>query len=315
MVIKHIVISGGGPTGLMAYGAIKYLAQQGMWAYENIETIYGTSVGALIGAMLCLKHDWTTLDDYIIKRPWEKVLVQSLEMFELFACKGMAKLGLLDVVMQPLLESKDLTLAITLSELHARSGISLNLFTMELNTFKKTQLSHVTHPNLPLMDAIKMSACMPILFQPIIRDGCCYIDGGIIANYPLHECMQDTQCKYDEVLGIQNEWNRDNEGISEQSSFVEYMRFINLQLTRMVNDASPSYSIVHEVVCHVKPGVTPAEWFSIMSDAGQRLAWIDAGIAFGQQAIKADKNDPDKDDPDKNDPDKDDPDKDDEKMA
>jgi predicted acylesterase/phospholipase RssA len=301
MVIKHIVISGGGPTGLMAYGAIKYLAQQGMWAYENIETIYGTSVGALIGAMLCLKHDWTTLDDYIIKRPWEKVLVQSLEMFELFACKGMAKLGLLDVVMQPLLESKDLTLAITLSELHARSGISLNLFTMELNTFKKTQLSHVTHPNLPLMDAIKMSACMPILFQPIIRDGCCYIDGGIIANYPLHECMQDTQCKYDEVLGIQNEWNRDNEGISEQSSLVEYMRFINLQLTRMVNDASPSYSIVHEVVCHVKPGVTPAEWFSIMSDAGQRLAWIDAGIAFGQQAIKADKDDPDKDDPDNDD--------------
>jgi hypothetical protein len=55
------------------------------------------------------------------------------------------------------------------------------------------------------------------------------------------------------------------------------------------------------VVCHVKPGVTPAEWFSIMSDAGQRLAWIDAGIAFGQQAIKADKDDPDKDDPDNDD--------------
>ena len=299
MVIKHIVISGGGPTGLMSYGAAKHLAQQGVWAYENIETIYGTSVGALIGAMLCLKHDWTTLDDYIIKRPWEKVLVQSLEMFELFACKGMAKLGLLDDIMQPLLESKDLTLATTLSELHARSGIALNVFTMELNTFKKTQLSHVTHPDLPLMDAIKMSACMPVLFQPIIRDGCCYIDGGIVANYPLHECMQDTQCKDDEVLGLRNEWNRENEGIGEQSSLMDYMRFINLQLVRMVNSASPSYSIVHEVVCHVKPGVTPAEWFSIMSDAGQRLAWIDAGIAFGQQAIKAARaanNDPDKDD-------------------
>jgi hypothetical protein len=142
---------------------------------------------------------------------------------------------------------------------------------------------------------------MPVLFQPIIRDGCCYIDGGIVANYPLHECMQDTQCKDDEVLGLRNEWNRENEGIGEQSSLMDYMRFINLQLVRMVNSASPSYSIVHEVVCHVKPGVTPAEWFSIMSDAGQRLAWIDAGIAFGQQAIKADKDDPDKDDPDKDD--------------
>jgi len=285
MVIKHVVISGGGPTGLMSYGAAKHLAQQGVWAYENIETIYGTSVGALIGAMLCLKHDWSTLDDYLIKRPWEKVIVKSLEMFELFACKGMAKMALLDDIMQPLLESKDLSLATTLSELHARSGIALNVFTVELNAFKKIQMSHVTHPDLPLMDAIKMSACMPVLFQPIIRDGCCYIDGGIIVNYPLHECMQDTQCKDDEVLGLKNEWSRANEGIGEQSSLLEYMRFINLQLTRMVNSASPSYIIVHEVVCHVKPGVTPAEWFSIMSDAGQRLAWIADGVAFANQFL------------------------------
>jgi predicted acylesterase/phospholipase RssA len=287
MTIKHIVICGGGPTGLMSYGAAKHLAQHGVWAYENIETIYGTSVGALIGAMLCLKHDWSTLDDYIIKRPWERVIVNSLEMFELFACKGMAKLSLLDDIMQPLLASKDLSLATTLAELHAHSGIALNMFTVELNTFKKIQLSHVTHPDLPLMDAIKMSACMPMLFQPIIRDNCCYIDGGIIANYPLHECMQDTQCRDDEVLGLRNEWTRQNEGIGEQSSLIDYMRFINLQLVRMVNSTSPRHDIVHEVVCHVKPGVTPAEWFSIMSDASQRLAWIEAGIGFGQQTIKA----------------------------
>lgn len=287
MTIKHIVICGGGPTGLMSYGAAKHLAQHGVWAYENIETIYGTSVGALIGAMLCLKHDWSTLDDYIIKRPWERVIVNSLEMFELFACKGMAKLSLLDDIMQPLLASKDLSLATTLAELHAHSGIALNMFTVELNTFKKIQLSHVTHPDLPLMDAIKMSACMPMLFQPIIRDNCCYIDGGIIANYPLHECMQDTQCRNDEVLGLRNEWACQNEGIGEQSSLIDYMRFINLQLIRMVNSTSPIHDIVHEVVCHVKPGVTPAEWFSIMSDASQRLAWIEAGIGFGQKTIKA----------------------------
>ena len=90
MVIKHIVICGGGPTGLLSYGAAKHLAEQGFWSHDNIETIYGTSIGALIGAMLCLKHDWSTLDDYIIKRPWEKVIVESLELFELFSCKGMA---------------------------------------------------------------------------------------------------------------------------------------------------------------------------------------------------------------------------------
>ena len=287
MVNKHIVICGGGPTGLLSYGAAKHLAQQGFWSYDNIETIYGTSIGALIGAMLCLKHEWSTLDDYIIKRPWEKVVVESLEMFELFSCKGMAKLKLLDDIMQPLLESKDLSLTTTLSEFYAHSGISLNIFTVELNTFSKVQLSHITHPDLPVMDAIKMSACMPILFQPIIRDKCCYIDGGVITNYPLHECILDTQCKEDEVLGLRNQWNDLNEIIGEQTSLIDYIRFINMQLVRMINrTATLTHCIPNEVVCQVKPGVTPAEWFSIMSDAGQRLAWIEDGIGFAKNFLE-----------------------------
>ena len=286
MVIKHIVICGGGPTGLMSYGAAKHLAQEGFWSHDTIETIYGTSIGSLIGAMLCLKHEWSTLDDYIIKRPWEKVIVESLEMFELFSCKGMAKLKLLDDIMQPLLESKDLTLGVTLHEFYEHSRISLNLFTVELNAFKKVQMSHVTHPTLPLMDAIKMSCCMPMLFQPIVRDGCCYIDGGIMVNYPIRECLVDTQCEAHEVLGLRNRWNNPNESIGAHSSLIEYLRFINLQLVRLVNTMhTGGQNEVHtpnEVACHVKPDITPAEWFSIMSDASQRLAWIEDGIAFAK---------------------------------
>jgi predicted acylesterase/phospholipase RssA len=282
MVIKHIVICGGGPTGLSSYGAAKHLAQQGFWTYDTLETIYGTSIGALIGAMLCLKHEWSTLDDYIIKRPWERVIVESLEMLELFSCKGMTKPKLLDDIMQPLLESKDLTLGVTLREFYEHSRISLNIFTVELNAFRKVQLSHATHPDLPLMDAIKMSSCVPMLFQPIVRDDCCYIDGGIMVNYPLRECLEDTQCQPHEVLGLRNRWTNHNESIREHSSMLEYLRFINLQLIRLVNTGAGAASdgIPNEVTCHVKPGITPAEWFSIMSDAGQRLAWIADGIAF-----------------------------------
>ena len=291
MVIKHIVISGGGPTGFLSYGAAKHLAQHGFWSHDNIETIYGTSIGSLIGAMLCLKHEWDTLDDYIIKRPWEKVIVGSLEMFELFAQKGMAKMKLLDDIMQPLLESKDLTIGITLREFYEYSRISLNVFTIDLNKFEKVHLSHATHPDLPLMDAIKMSCSMPVLFQPIVRDGCCYIDGGIMVNYPLRECLETVKCPASEVLGLRNVWCNPNEGIGTHSTIVEYLRFINLQLTRLVNKfmAESSYDDVNEVICRVKPDITPAEWLSIMSDSAQRLAWIEDGIAFGKEFLATQK--------------------------
>jgi hypothetical protein len=143
------------------------------------------------------------------------------------------------------------------------------------------------------MDAIKMSCCMPMLFQPIVRDGCCYIDGGIMVNYPLRECLEDTRCRSDEVLGLRNRWNNSNEGIGDQSSLLEYMRFINLQLVRLVNAnaaaaaSTAAFDGVSEVTCHVKPDITPAEWFSIMSDSGQRLAWINDGIAFAKEFLAA----------------------------
>ena len=68
MPIKHIVISGGGPTGFITYGAACHLAKCNFWKLEDIETIYGCSVGAYIGVVLSLGYDWEWLDDYFIKK-------------------------------------------------------------------------------------------------------------------------------------------------------------------------------------------------------------------------------------------------------
>ena len=36
-MIEHIVINGGGPTGLISYGALKHLFEQGFLNMENIK--------------------------------------------------------------------------------------------------------------------------------------------------------------------------------------------------------------------------------------------------------------------------------------
>ena len=70
MVIKHLVFSGGGPIVLISYGAAKQLNKKKFWEIENIETIYGTSVGAYMGTLISLGYEWDWIDDYFIKRPW-----------------------------------------------------------------------------------------------------------------------------------------------------------------------------------------------------------------------------------------------------
>lgn len=74
--IKHLVISSGGPAGIMMYNILRTLNLKGVWNIQNIRTIYGSSVGSFIAILIALNYDWSTMDDYIIKRPWDKIFRQ-----------------------------------------------------------------------------------------------------------------------------------------------------------------------------------------------------------------------------------------------
>lgn len=79
MTIKHLVISGGGPSGLQTISAIQELEENNFLDTKNIESIYGTSAGAIIAVIIALKYDWETINDYIIKRPWKDVFQIKVE--------------------------------------------------------------------------------------------------------------------------------------------------------------------------------------------------------------------------------------------
>ena len=54
MTIKHLVLGGGGAGGFTVYGALRYLNQQGIYSKENIESIYSSSEGSIIAALILL---------------------------------------------------------------------------------------------------------------------------------------------------------------------------------------------------------------------------------------------------------------------
>jgi predicted acylesterase/phospholipase RssA len=82
MTIKHLVISGGGPIMVQILGAIQHLEQHNFVDMKNIESIYGTSAGAIVGILICLKYDWETINDYIIKRPWQDVFPIKVQYYD-----------------------------------------------------------------------------------------------------------------------------------------------------------------------------------------------------------------------------------------
>ena len=50
-------------------GIIKELVQEKYLNLDEIETIYGASVGSLIGIVLCLKIDLNDIVHYFVERP------------------------------------------------------------------------------------------------------------------------------------------------------------------------------------------------------------------------------------------------------
>ena len=117
MTIKHLVLSGGGPILVQILGAIQELEKKNFFDLKNIESIYGTSAGAIIGILICLKFDWETINDYIIKRPWQDVFKIKVEkIFEAYKKKGLFDIQIIEKCFKPLFDAKDIPLDINMED-------------------------------------------------------------------------------------------------------------------------------------------------------------------------------------------------------
>jgi predicted acylesterase/phospholipase RssA len=202
MPIKHLVFCGGAHSVCRTVGALYELEEKHVWKRENIQTIYGTSAGGMLGVCVCLGFDKKTLQDYMIERKWHKSFKLSAEQFlDAFVTKGILGNDFSEIIFKPLLFAKGLSLQVTMKELYEFSNIELHMFTLELNNYVLEDISYKSHPDLPVLDAILMTSAVTPLIAPVIKDGKCYVDGGFMSNYPLQYCL-DHGHKKEEILGF-----------------------------------------------------------------------------------------------------------------
>jgi NTE family protein len=235
--IRHIVISGGGTLGFVYYGILQESNKQNLWNIDHIQTIYGTSIGAILATILCLRYDWNTLDDYFIQRPWEKVF--HYDLHTLFSCvqnNGIFTRTVTEQVLKPLLLGKDILTTVTMAEFFQKTGIELHIMVTNVNVFENVDVSYKTHPDWSLVDAVHSSCAIPLLFKPICVDGIMYCDGGFCVNYPIKQCIENG-ANADEVLGIQNA-GMDNEEI-DTTMFSLFDYIVHL-LNKMLKKIAPN---------------------------------------------------------------------------
>jgi|LauGreSuBDMM15SN_2_FD.fasta_scaffold00334_9 predicted acylesterase/phospholipase RssA len=223
MPIKHLVISGGGPIMVQVLGAIQTLESSEFLSMKEIESIYGTSAGAIVGVLICLKYDWDTINDYIIKRPWQDVFpIKVQNIFDAYTKKGIFDIKTIEKCFKPLLDAKDISMDINLLEFYELTNIELHLFSFEINEYKAHDISYLTHPSLKLLTAIQMTCSLPILVTPVCLEDKCYIDGGVTCNYPLGVCIESGKDP-NEIFGFKNKYNKNKNTVNSESNLLDFV--------------------------------------------------------------------------------------------
>ena len=91
--------------------------------------------------------------------------------------------------MHAVLKGKGLSPDITLKEFSDLIGINLHFRVININKQCNEYLNKDNSPDLKYTEAVSMTSCIPILFEPIEYNGCLYIDGGVNNNFPYEKII------------------------------------------------------------------------------------------------------------------------------
>ena len=233
--IKHLVISGGGFYGVCALGALRYLNGRGFWNVADIESIYGTSVGAIIGVMVCLRYNLETLEEYVLNKNWKDLFSFNFSSFVRAIDKqGIFQDSILLELIEPLFAAKQIPVDISLQAFFEMTNIDLHIFAVDVYTFELVDMNHISHPQCKVLDAVYASSAVPVVFSPLyllrvddVPKKMCLVDGALMCNFPIQQCLSRHGVVADEVLALAKMIQPSSSfEFDEKSNFFEFFIFL-----------------------------------------------------------------------------------------
>ena len=205
MVIKHLVLPGGGPHGMTDMGIINYCIKHNFIDRKNIKSIHATSVGTFCALMICFPDSIEDFEDYVINSMMDKMFyIDPDNIVNIMQAKGLLVEDCFHNYLKPFFDVNNIDLDITLKDFCTYCKKDLFLYATRISDFSQVCLSNEDFPNMKLIDAIHASCAIPGIISPVVYDNELYIDGGTICNYPLEECVNKENVDPSEVLGVRH---------------------------------------------------------------------------------------------------------------
>lgn len=210
----HLVLGGGGVKGCVLTGALE--AMDKVFNINRIKYIIGSSAGGVIGYLLALNFTPQEMSTIFLN-------INLIDYREIKVSNLIKKYGVDDgkriirLIKSIIIQKYD-RYDFTFSQLYNLTGKTLILTGSNISKNKIVYFSRNKFPNMNVLDALRITICYPILYQPIILNNEYYIDGAALNNYPMNY-FKNIKRK----IGICLETNiEDNENKHDISNLLNY---------------------------------------------------------------------------------------------
>ena len=192
--IKNIVISGGNTSVFAFFGFFKYLSENNL--LNNVEAYTGTSAGAVTGLLFSIGYKWNEMYQFNRIFNYSKLYDFSLTSFiNNYAFCNMDKFSHFII---KAFEYKKLNPKMTFKEHFEITKIKVTFTGSCLNDGGCEFFNYINYPDMEILQAVKISCCIPFIFPPIIFNNKLWVDGGLFLNYPIE--YHDNEL--DETIGM-----------------------------------------------------------------------------------------------------------------
>ena len=187
-----LVFSGGGPASIAMVGCVRFLEHVGL--LHQVNTLVGTSAGAIMAFLIALGMSSYEIESWIVEHASTGMLnaldiERILEFPSRFGIDdGSGVVECIRTACAMKLGAQD----VTFSELAKRTGKRVVVCVANLTNSQHEFLSIDKHPDLSVIDALRMSFGIPLFFTPVVYDGCVYVDGGLFNNLPTDYVFLDS---------------------------------------------------------------------------------------------------------------------------
>jgi len=190
---KNLVFEGGGVKGMAYSGAMEILAEKGI--LQKIERVGGTSAGAINSILVGLNYSVDDMKEVLWKLNFNDLMDNQWGLIE-----GLPRLAgkygwykgdffrrWIGEIIRRKTGSSEASFADIDAQKEQKGFKDLYIIGTNLSTHFSEVFSNEKTPHMPVADAVRISMSIPLFFasKRAGRRGDVYVDGGVLANYPV----------------------------------------------------------------------------------------------------------------------------------